>query len=395
MSPHEIPIVIPGRSQADAPDEQRRMGRISGWLWIVGALVGIGAAFLPGSRHVAIGWVIGLSSGILVYGICSVTGRIPWDRTSVPPPLLAFGTSLTILIAGLALFLTGGSLSYIEPLLLCSLLYVGFFLPPRWAWPLVAELVLVAGTPLLYDPDAIDNAYLPRYLALVAAFVVATVVITGLKRRLVEAEERQRDFANRDPLTGVGNRRNFDLTLKRELTLRTNPRRSRRDTDPSPLAVLLIDLDDFKGVNDRHGHQVGDAVLVEAANRAHAMLRSTDTLARIGGDEFAVIAPGAHGEGARRMAESICTAVNVRDPEAGGPSPSASIGWAVFPDDGEDFESLIRAADERMLGLKRNGSPFALGEARQRAGVVTAAARGATVEVDGAVDAADPEPARS
>ncbi len=393
MSPHEIPIVIPGRSQADAPDEQRRMGRISGWLWIVGALVGIGAAFLPGSQHVGIGWVVGLSIAILLYGIGSVTNLIPWNRASMGA--LAFGMALTIPVAGLALYLTGGSLSYIEPLLLCSLLYAGFFFPPRWAWPLVAELVLVAGTPLLYDPDAIENAYLPRYLALVAAFLAATAVMTGLKRRLVEAEARQRDFANRDPLTGVGNRRNFDLTLKRELTLRTNPRRSRRDADPSPLAVLLIDLDDFKGVNDRHGHQVGDAVLVEAANRAHAMLRSTDTLARIGGDEFAVIAPGAHGEGARRMAESIRAAVSIRDPEASGPSPTASIGWAVFPDDGEDFESLIRAADERMLGLKRNGSPFALGEARQRAGVVTAAARGATVEVDRAVDAADPEPARS
>ena len=136
---------------------------------------------------------------------------------------LAFGMALTIPVAGLALYLTGGSLSYIEPLLLCSLLYAAFFFPPRWAWPLVAELVLVAGTPLLYDPDAIENAYLPRYLALVAAFLAATAVMTGLKRRLVEAEARQRDFANRDPLTGVGNRRNFDLTLKRELTAAHQP----------------------------------------------------------------------------------------------------------------------------------------------------------------------------
>ena len=82
------------------------------------------------------------------------------------------------------------------------------------------------------------------------------------------------------------------------------------------------------------------------------MLRSTDTLARIGGDEFAVIAPGAHGEGARRMAESIRTAVSVREPGSEAPTPSASIGWAVFPEDGEDFETLMRVADERMLRLK-------------------------------------------
>ena len=121
--------------------------------------------------------------------------------------------------------------------------------------------------------------------------------MVGLKKRLVAAEVRQRDFANRDPLTGVGNRRYFDATMRRELERRTRPF-GRRGLDASPLALLILDLDDFKGVNDRHGHQVGDAVLQEAAARALSVLRSTDTLARIGGDEFAIIAPGAHGDGA-------------------------------------------------------------------------------------------------
>ncbi len=366
MSPHETPIASPGRGYAEGPDEQRRMGRISGWLWIVGGVVGLVGTFLPGAQHGPLGWGMVLVVAVLLYGIGSVTGLIPWNRASIGA--LAIGMALTIPVVGLALYLTGGSLSYVEPLLVCSLLYAAFFFPPRWAWPLVTELVLVAGTPLLYDSDAIDNAYLPRYLALVAGYLAATAVMVGLKRRLVDAEARQRDYANRDPLTGVANRRNFDVTLKRELTARTHPRRNRRDGDPTPLAVLLIDLDDFKGVNDRHGHQVGDAVLVEAASRAHSMLRATDTLARIGGDEFAVIAPGAHGEGVRRLAESIRTAVSVSDPKAKGPTPTASIGWAVFPEDGTDFETLIRTADERMLRLKRNGSPFAVSEARQRAG---------------------------
>ncbi len=184
--------------------------------------------------------------------------------------------------------------------------------------------------------------------------------MVGLKRRLVDAEMRQRDFANRDPLTGVGNRRYFDATLHAELAERTAPRRGRRESDDSPLALLILDLDDFKGINDQHGHQVGDAVLCRATERAHSMLRSTDTLARIGGDEFAVIAPGAHGEGARRMAEAIRSAVSVREPGSKGPTPSASIGWAIFPEDGEDFETLMRVADERMLRLKGAGAEPAL-----------------------------------
>jgi diguanylate cyclase (GGDEF)-like protein len=344
----------------DAPDERARMGRISGCLWIVSALVGAGAALLPGAIHAEMQWVLALSGAVFLYGVGSATGAIPWERASMNT--LAVGMVVTIPVVGLALYLTGASLSYIEPLLVCSLLYAAFFFPAGWAWPLTIELILVAGTPLLYDADATENAYVPRYLALAVGYLAATWVMIGLKRRLVDAEVRQRDIAHRDPLTGVGNRRLFDTLLHQELQART-AQRGRREADDSPLALLVIDLDDFKEINDRHGHQVGDAVLCEAARRAQAILRSTDTLSRIGGDEFAVIAPGAHGEGAQRMAEAIRTAVGLRESDAPGPIPNASVGWAVFPEDGLDYETLMRAGDERLLELKGNGKQLALGRA--------------------------------
>ena len=334
---------------AEAPGERARMGRISGFLWMVAAAVGAVGALLPGAVHAGLPWVLGVSALVFLYGLGSATGFIPWQRASMNA--LAIGMALTIPVVGLALYLTGASLSYIEPLLVCSLLYAAFFFPARWAWPLSIELILVIGTPLLYDAEATENAYVPRYLAVVAGYLAATWVMVGLKRRLVDAEARQREIANRDPLTGVGNRRAFDAILHRELAARTSPG-GRRQADESPLALLILDLDDFKGVNDQHGHQVGDAVLCEAAVRARAILRSTDSLARIGGDEFAVIAPGAHGEGAQRMAEAIRTAVGLRESDASGPIPNASVGWAVFPEDGLDYETLMHAADERMLRLK-------------------------------------------
>jgi diguanylate cyclase (GGDEF)-like protein len=342
---------------AEAPDERSRMGRISGYLWIVSALIGVGAAFLQGAVHESLPWVLGVGLAVVLYAIGSVTGAIPWQHASINA--LAFGMVVTIPVVGVGLYLTGGSLSYMEPLLVCSLLYAAFFFPAHWAWPLSIELIVVAGTPLLYDRNAIENAYLPRYVGLAAGYLVATWVMVGLKRRLLDAEARQRDFANRDPLTGIGNRRAFDAILHRELEVRTRPR-GRRGADDSPLALLVLDIDNFKGINDEHGHQVGDVVLCESANRAHAILRSTDTLARIGGDEFAVIAPGAHGEGAQRMAEAIRTAVGLHESDRRGPVPSASVGWAVFPEDGADFETLMRVADERMLRLKGNGRPVAL-----------------------------------
>jgi diguanylate cyclase (GGDEF)-like protein len=336
---------------AEAPDERARMGRISGVLWMCAAVIGAIDVFLPGSHHSSVALVLPFAAAIFIYGLASVVGWIPWERASMNA--LALGMAATIPVAGFAIYLTGGSLSFIEPLLVCSLLYAAFFFPERWAWPLAIELIAVAGAPLIYDPDAIDNAFLPRYLALAVGFLAATWVMTGLKKRLVAAEMRQREFAHRDPLTGVGNRRHFDLTMKAELEKRTRPF-GRRGLDTSPLALLILDLDDFKGVNDRHGHQVGDAVLRAATARALSVLRSTDTLARIGGDEFAIIAHGAHGAGAAQLAESIRDAVGAGEPEEGFPTPSTSVGWAVFPDDGQDFETLMRSADDRMLRIKRN-----------------------------------------
>jgi diguanylate cyclase (GGDEF)-like protein len=336
---------------AEAPDERARMGRISGVLWIAAAAIGAADVFLPGSRHAATPLVLAVAAIVFLYGLASVTGWIAWERASMDT--LAIGMVVTVPVVGYAIYLTGGSLSYIEPLLVCSLLYAAFFFPERWAWPLTIELILVAGAPLLYDPEAIHNAFLPRCLCLAVGFLAATWVMVGLKKRLVAAEVRQRDIANRDPLTGVGNRRYFDATMQRELELRTRPF-GRRGLDTSPLVLLILDLDDFKGVNDRHGHQVGDAVLGAATERVLAVLRSNDTLARIGGDEFAIIAPGAHGEAIARMAESVRAAVAAGPPEDDIPAPSTSVGWAVFPDDGQDFETLMRSADDRMLRIKRS-----------------------------------------
>ena len=337
---------------AEAPDERARMGRISGVLWILAAFITVGNCYLPGAQHVEMGWVFALSGAIFVYGLAAVLGRLRWDRASMEA--LAIGMVFTIPVIGLGIYFTGGASSFVQPLLVTTLLYAAFFFPAKWAWPLSIELILVAGTPLLYDPAAIDAAFLPTYVALVAGFLSATWVLVGLRERLLEAELHQRDIANRDPLTGVGNRRRFDETLQHELARRARSAGSRRAADQSPLALLILDLDDFKGINDTHGHPVGDAVLCQVAERAQSILRSTDTLARIGGDEFAIIAPGAHGDAVRLLAESICNAVSTHYSDSGTPAPTASIGWAVFPEDGEDFESLIRAADDRMLSRKRD-----------------------------------------
>jgi diguanylate cyclase (GGDEF)-like protein len=265
---------------------------------------------------------------------------------------LAIGMVLTVPVVGVAIYLSGGSISYVEPLLFCSLLYAALFFPARWAWPLSIELVLVAGAPLFYEDGATATAFPSRYLALAASFLALTGVMVSLKRRLVGAEARQREIANVDPLTGIANRRAFDSALRRELAVRVDPRADKRLGDSQPFALLVFDLDDFKAINDDYGHPVGDAVLRQTAQRAGGVLRSTDLLARIGGDEFAVIAPGSHGDGATRMGEAMAAAISTHDPDAGVPAPHVSHGVAVFPEDGDSFEALLRRADQRLLRAK-------------------------------------------
>jgi diguanylate cyclase (GGDEF)-like protein len=340
---------------AEAPDERARMGRISGVLWILAAFITVASCYLPGAQHVAMGWVFALSGLFFLYGLASALGWLRWDRASMKT--LGIGMVLTIPVIGLGIFFTGGAMSFVQPMLVTTLLYAAFFFPSQWAWPLSIELILAAGTPLIYDGNAIEEAFLPTYIALVAGFLSATWVLVGLRKRLLEAELHHRDIAHRDPLTGVANRRQFDAVLQREIAAREVPAGGRRQGDESPFAVLILDLDDFKTINDNHGHPVGDAILRQVAERAQSVLRSSDTLARIGGDEFAIVAPGVRGDAVHNLAQSVCAAVSTHYSDAGTPSPSASIGWAVFPEDGHDFETLIRAADQRMLNRKRLPEP--------------------------------------
>ncbi len=344
-------LQTPEVEKSESDRDVAEMTRVAGGMWALGAAVGATCAFLPGAEHGPRAPLLGLSIVVFIYGIGLLSGAIPWGNASITAH--AVGTMLTAPIVGAAIFMSGGSLSYMGPFLFCFILFIAFFFPTRWAWPLSIEMILVAGSPLIYDGDAIDNAFLPRYIALAAAFLAITAVMLQLKKRLVDAEARQREIANRDPLTGAGNRRAFDRGLQEALRVRIGPHGGRRADDTSPLALLTFDFDGFKAINDEHGHAAGDAVLRRAVDRAQGVLRSDDTLARIGGDEFAVIAPGASAEGARMIADALHGAIGEIEPSWETPV-CISVGWATFPDDGEDFEALLREADQRMLDLKHS-----------------------------------------
>ena len=181
-------------------------------------------------------------------------------------------------VVALSLWATGGATSFIQPVMIFTALFISYFFPPRLAWPLNVLFVYAFATPLLYDERALDVGYPARLVMFALAVAGATVAIQFLKGRLVRAELHQRTMAERDSLTGVSNRRAFDAALDRAAATR------------EPYALILIDLDDFKRVNDEQGHPAGDAVLCSVAVAASTIARKGDCVARIGGDEFAVVA---------------------------------------------------------------------------------------------------------
>jgi diguanylate cyclase (GGDEF)-like protein/PAS domain S-box-containing protein len=169
--------------------------------------------------------------------------------------------------------------------------------------------------------------------------------ITARKRR----EEEVRFLAYHDVLTGLPNRRLLDDRLGQALHLA-----QRRGTQ---VAVMLVDLDDFKVVNDRLGHRGGDAALREVAQRLGACMRKADTLARQGGDEFVVVIPElGHPGDCAVVADKILRAVEAPvQIEGEAVRLGASIGVSLFPEDARDSEALLRNADAAMYRAKQSG----------------------------------------
>jgi diguanylate cyclase (GGDEF)-like protein/PAS domain S-box-containing protein len=165
-----------------------------------------------------------------------------------------------------------------------------------------------------------------------------------------EAEERIRHMAHHDALTGLPNRRMFVDRLHQVLA------RSKRDG--TTVAVLCLDLDRFKHVNDLGGHAAGDELLRQVALRLNDSIRTEDTAARLGGDEFAVIQVGvAHPDGPGIMAERLVKAISKPFDLGAGQQTmiGTSVGIALYPGDGEEGEDLVRAADTALYRAKEAG----------------------------------------
>ncbi|KOX60718.1 diguanylate phosphodiesterase [Streptomyces purpurogeneiscleroticus] len=203
--------------------------------------------------------------------------------------------------------------------------------------PLEADLVPASG-------GTIPVEVIMRPVAEYGRLPHHAVAVRDLRARR-RAESEIHYLAHHDALTGLANRTSFHARLEREIRA--------ADVQGGRLAVLCLDLDRFKEVNDLFGHAAGDAMLRDLALRAGGLLDAKQLMARLGGDEFAILTPQAEGS-AERLAERILSTL-AAVPAASGPVIATSIGIAVYPDDAADQRALLSHADAALYRAKNEG----------------------------------------
>ncbi len=254
------------------------------------------------------------------------------------------------LIAGVALVGLVYWVNLIAPLSFrLGILFVIPVLLVTWHDGLFWGITFASATSLLrfllgLDQMPPETTLIARAVNEVTYLVVVGVAIAGLSQ-LRRTQVQLQQLATRDPLTNVLNARAFSGELAQELT--RNRRYGR------PLALIYLDLDDFKKVNDAHGHATGDAVLRLVADAMRATVRQADSVGRLGGDEFAVLMPETEGSVAHGAATRLVT--SIRTVFRGTPPVTASIGVVSVTGTEAGTDELLRKADQAMYEAKRAG----------------------------------------
>lgn len=307
-------------------------------------LPSIVAAFLPFAllwlppAHWRPGPLIGaaaLTLAIVVFAL-----RAPWERL---PDWSPAGLTYAYLIVALLLRTAGGP-SGVSAMVLLPVFWMGLCGTPRQLWALLIGVALVFLVPLILvgGADYPPSSWRAGILFVTLSGIVGTTVQALVAHVRSQELERSRllaqldEFAHTDALTSLPNRRAWQSELDRALA------RARRTGEP--LSVALADIDSFKAVNDAHGHPGGDSLLIQVATDWPEALRPDDVLARIGGDEFAVLVPACSTSEAADV---------VRRLHAGMPEPySCSIGLATW-DGAEPADHLMARADQALYDAKR------------------------------------------
>jgi diguanylate cyclase (GGDEF)-like protein/putative nucleotidyltransferase with HDIG domain len=330
---------LPGRDALVSPSSKVTMARTAAFFFLCGALIVPLVLVTPhgDSMDEDLFAVAGIGAG-LVGGLLLVAQR------RLARPVFHAATVAATALATLAIYAWGPETTYGPLLYLWIAFFAFYFFSFRAA---LAHLALI-GVAFAVQLDAQDLDYTPvaDWLATVTTLLLAGVVVATTRDSMVAVVEGLTHATRRDPLTDLLNRRGFEEVFDLELE------RARRAG--TPLSLVVGDLDGFKKINDNFGDAAGNEALKRVAGVINAAKRGFDAAARVGGEEFAVLAPDSDEHGSYMLAERI--RVDVERSFATGPGPlTASFGVATFPLHGQSTESLLRAGDQALFAAKRLG----------------------------------------
>lgn len=247
---------------------------------------------------------------------------------------------------------TGGGASPATPILLLILIYIGWFMELRWVvWTALLSSIIVL-IPTAFASPHPTNIYDKVTTFAGLGVSAALLVILYYNHYYIErGRQLTARLANLDPRALIWNRRAFEDRMREELD-----RLSYGDRDA--LAVVIIDLGNFKSVAANYGRAIGDSLLRQVAAALTAASREGDCVARLGGDEFAIVAPGVDAESARDLAERLVAAVHDEIEQSDLPSNSQvrpSAGFALYGMHGRTTDELVTAADVALTAAKTSG----------------------------------------
>jgi diguanylate cyclase (GGDEF)-like protein/putative nucleotidyltransferase with HDIG domain len=321
----------------ESMSEETVRTRAQGAFFVAGGILALVSLLLPHPREV-------LEAGVFALGsFACLSGALLFVVPQIVPPRL-----LTLVLACGNVLVSTGILFSHSAGSVYALLYVWVGFQAAYFFSRLHAALHVAGIGVTY---AVALSMVPgfdraeRWLLLFGTTVVIALMVSVLRERMNRLVARLADAARTDPLTGLLNRRGFEelMEVETERALRS----------ARPLAIVVGDLDHFKHLNDRYGHAVGDQALRRFAEIASTASRRIDAVARIGGEEFALLLPDTEQHSAYLLAERLRRAV--REPSSEGDLPTVSFGVASFPTHAADAEALMHAADQALYAAKALG----------------------------------------
>ncbi len=315
----------PAASSRPGSEDQAATAAMARWLGIFfasGGTLALAALALPHTPYPNM-----VATALLSASAYPVAAFLLLTRREISTRVFHTLTAAGTLVVTLGIVLGRGSpLALVSPMFyLWVPIFAITYFPTRAAIAHVVWIALSYSAAVSVDADRYS---LSQWIVVIGVLTVTSCAVHSLVSEI-------RRLARTDHLTGLANRRAFDDRLNAEIT--------RVHRTQTTLCVAIIDLDDFKRVNDRHGHQVGDQLLIRIARAWLPELRGIDCLARYGGDEFALLLPDSNEPDAIRIIERIRAAL---------PTASFCVGVASYTA-GDDQDTLISRADHRLYDQKR------------------------------------------